>query len=73
MDKESIRQNLLACDYDEYLHDEIFKLFENNQITRIRFLLQNHRDTLLNELHNKQNQIDALDYLLYKIQEKDGK
>lgn len=49
MDKESIRQNLLACDYDEYLHDEIFKLFENNQITRIRFLLQNHRDTLLNE------------------------
>ena len=69
--KESCNQflirNLKDASCDEKFIETFLKYYEVNDIDAQIRLLKCHRCTLLEKLHEKQKQIDSLDYLLYTL------
>lgn len=70
MDKE-ILQNLKDANCDTDLISKFFSL-EGNLKGQLR-LLSIHRKNLLFELHKSQKYIDCLDYLIFNIEQMEGK
>lgn len=69
MDKATLR-NLKDANCNRNLISKFF-LFEKNGKTMEQLrLLAVHRKNLLDKLHKSQERIDCLDYLIFKIKEK---
>lgn len=67
--EENIRQNLIDAGCDE----EFIKRFDccicdKKQCEK---MLANHRKELLQEVHEKEDNISCLDYLVYKMKQED--
>lgn len=67
---EDIIQNLkdAGCGSNEII--EICRLWDAGQIKDAIRLLRLHRCGLMDSLHQSQNKVDCLDYLVYKMEKK---
>lgn len=63
----SIYQNLIDAGCDEETAEQCMILAKEDRLSDMLPILVGHRKTLLGDLHKSQKQIDCLDYLLYKI------
>lgn len=62
-----IIQTLEDAGCDNKTVEQFIKLGETGETQGQLRLLENHRRSLLNHVHEKQKQIDCLDYLVYQI------
>ncbi|MBD5544539.1 MAG: hypothetical protein HDR01_09930 [Lachnospiraceae bacterium] len=46
---------------------QIVNLVQANDIDRVTELLRQHKRVLLDELHDSENKVDLLDFLLYQL------
>jgi len=60
-------QNLIDADCDNTTVERCMKLAHNGKKAEMLSLLSRHRTSLLNMYHKSREQIDCLDYLIYKI------
>lgn len=65
---EDIIQNLkdAGCDSDKI--SDICKLCDTGQIREAVRVLRRHRCELMDKLHESQNKVDCLDYLVYQME-----
>lgn len=63
-------QNLVDAGCDENTTALCMKCAEEHEQRKMLVLLSRHRQTLLQELHKFQKQIDCLDFLIYRIETK---
>lgn len=62
-----LKQNLEDAGCDKVITDECVELASQNRWNEIPQLLRLHKSQLLDAMHASQNQIDCLDYLVYRI------
>ncbi len=65
-----LHQNLIDAGCSEDLTQSCMELAKVNQWDRILSLLSKQRTDLLNSVHDRQKQIDCLDFLVYSIHKK---
>lgn len=65
--KEALIQNLQDAGCNQKLIDKFFSLLEQKQFDQIYMLLRKYRNTLLNNIHKQQKEIDILDYLIMDL------
>ncbi|MCD7808900.1 MAG: hypothetical protein LUH02_06120 [Erysipelotrichaceae bacterium] len=65
--EDELRDNLVDAGCDEERICEIIDCDKINDYQRQTLLLKKQRYELLDKLHDKQKQIDCLDYLLYEL------
>lgn len=63
-------QNLMDAGCSEDLIESCMELAKENQWNRILPLLSKHKVGLLATVHHGQQQIDCLDFLVYRIKKK---
>lgn len=68
MSEEKIRRNLIDAGCDDATISDFFKLTDAGRLRDRNLLLQKHRKKILNKLHERQYQIDCLDYLLIQLE-----
>lgn len=64
---EAVIRNLMDAGCDQKTIDLFFKEHECGNLKNELKVLENYRKSLLDSLHEKQRQIDCLDYLIYKL------
>ncbi len=65
--KEALIQNLKDAGCDLKTTNRFKDLLEQGKIEDIYILLRNYRESLLNNIHKKQKEIDILDYLVLDL------
>ncbi|MCD7892096.1 MAG: hypothetical protein LUG60_00210 [Erysipelotrichaceae bacterium] len=65
--KDELRDNLIDAGCDEEYICQILECDKNDDYQRQTLLLKKQRYELLDKLHDRQKQIDCLDYLLYEL------
>lgn len=65
--KEALIQNLQDAGCNQKLIDKFFSFLEQKQFDQIYMLLRKYRNTLLNNIHKQQKEIDILDYLIMDL------
>lgn len=65
--KEALIQNLQDAGCNQKLIDKFFYLLEQKQFDQIYILLRKYRNTLLDNIHKRQKEIDILDYLIVDL------
>jgi hypothetical protein len=68
--EDAIIQNLKDADCDNNMIEIILNSFNEGKEQEGLKLLASHRRILLEQLHDKQKNIDCLDYLVYRINNK---
>ncbi|MFR2737517.1 MAG: hypothetical protein ACLTA2_02155 [[Clostridium] innocuum] len=63
----SIYQNLIDAGCDIQTTEQCMSLLKEGEISRILPVLSKYRVGLLHSVHIGQNQIDCLDFLIYKL------
>ena len=63
----SIYQNLLDAGCDQQVAEQCMTFVKDGKCVDMLPILTRHRKSLLGVIHKGQEQIDYLDYLLYKI------
>ena len=63
----SIYQNLIDAGCDQQIAEKCMVFAKEGRFTDMLPILVRHRKALLGSLHERQKQIDCLDYLLYKL------
>jgi len=71
-EENRIIQNLKDAGCDNDTITAFVEDVRKQNITQGLQLLSVHRQTLLDNLHKEQKQIDCLDYLIYKIKKQTG-
>ncbi len=71
-EENRIIQNLKDAGCDNDTITAFVEDVRKQNITQGLQLLSMHRQTLLDNLHKEQKQIDCLDYLIYKIKKQTG-
>ncbi len=71
-EENRIIQNLKDAGCDNDTITAFVEDVRKQNITQGLQLLSIHRQTLLDNLHKEQKQIDCLDYLIYKIKKQTG-
>ena len=71
MSDQEIIQNLKDAGCRDEIIDLCCQSLNNKDLLTMYQILQKHRQTLLNNLHIYQKELDCLDYLLFQI-EKSG-
>lgn len=67
-DAESIlRQNLLDAGCDPETIQRCVLLIQLGETAKLAAILANHRQVLLDAVHQNEERIDCLDYLLYQL------
>lgn len=67
-DKEKVLfQNLKDAGCPKELIEQCILLYENKDSKKLTGQLSHHRKVLLGDLHQIQEEIDCLDYLLYRL------
>ena len=69
--KEALIQNLQDAGCNQKLIDNFFSLLDQKQFDQIYILLRKYRNTLLNNIHKQQKEIDILDYLIVDLKRRD--
>ena len=69
--KEALIQNLQDAGCNKKLIDNFFSLLEQKQFDQIYILLRKYRNTLLENIHKQQKEIDILDYLIVDLKKED--
>ena len=69
--KEALIQNLQDAGCNQKLIDKFFSLLDQKQFDQIFILLRKYRNTLLDNIHKQQKEIDILDYLIMDLQKED--
>lgn len=65
--KKALNQNLIDSGCTKEVLDEFFLLFEQKRKKEALRLLAKHKAELLDNLHDSQNKIDCLDYLIFNL------
>ena len=65
--KEALIQNLQDAGCNKKLIDNFFSLLEQKKFDQIYILLRKYRNTLLDNIHKQQKEIDILDYLIVDL------
>ncbi|NDO45414.1 hypothetical protein [Clostridium sp. MD294] len=60
-------QNLIDANCDDIMIEKCMKFAQEGKKAEMLSLLLQHRTSLLNMLHKRHNNIDCIDYLIYKI------
>ncbi len=68
--KQLLLRNLRDAGCDETAIQQYFRLEETGNVKGQLCLLFRHRAVLLDRLHQDQNKIDCLDYLIYQTEQK---
>lgn len=63
----SLNRNLNDAGCDEMTKKSFLELYVSGKIKEGIHLLQKHRNRLLDNVHESQKKIDALDFLLFKL------
>ncbi len=63
----SLNRNLNDAGCDEMTKKSFLELCASGKMKEGIHLLQKHRNTLLDRVHESQKKIDALDFLLFKL------
>lgn len=69
--KEALIQNLQDAGCNQKLIDKFFSLLDQKQFDQIFILLRKYRNTLLDNIHKQQKEIDILDYLIMDLKKED--
>lgn len=69
--KEIFLENLIDAGCDNQMIETCQLLKENKNINELLRILFSYKQTLLNELHQSENKIDCLDYLICKLQKEE--
>lgn len=64
---QAVLQNLKDAGCKKEMTQQIIMKLEKNDFEELSKLLEQHRSCLLNLIHDKEKQIDCLDYLVYQI------
>lgn len=56
---------------NQKLIDKFFSLLDQKQFDQIFILLRKYRNTLLDNIHKQQKEIDILDYLIMDLKKED--
>lgn len=64
---QAVLQNLKDAGCTKEMTQQITMKLEKNDFEELSKLLEQHRSCLLNLIHDKEKQIDCLDYLVYQI------
>lgn len=64
---QAVLQNLRDAGCTKEMTQQIIMKLEKNDFEELSKLLEQHRSCLLNLIHDKEKQIDCLDYLVYQI------
>jgi len=67
---EDITQNLKDAGCDSEKISDICELCDTGQIREAVRVLRRHRCELMDRLHESQNRVDCLDYLVYQMEKK---
>lgn len=65
--KQALLQNLQDAGCHQKLIDKFFNLLDKKQFDQIFILLRKYRNTLLDNIHKQQKEIDILDYLIVDL------
>ena len=65
--KEALVQNLKDAGCDSNTTNKFKDLLEQGKIEDIYVLFKKYRESLLNNIHKKQKEIDILDYLVLNL------
>lgn len=65
--KEALIQNLQDAGCNQKIIDKFFDFLDKKQFDQIFILLRKYRNTLLNNIHKQQKEIDILDYLIMDL------
>lgn len=65
--RQAVIQNLQDAGCTQKMVQHIMTQLEENDFEELSKLLEQHRSCLLNLIHDKEKQIDCLDYLVYQI------
>ena len=63
----SLNRNLNDAGYAEMTNKSFLELCASGKMKEGIHILQKHRNTLLDRIHESQKKIDALDFLLFKL------
>ena len=69
--KEALVQNLQDAGCNQKLIDKFLNLLNQKQFDQIFILLRKYRNTLLDNIHKQQKEIDILDYLIMDLKKED--
>lgn len=64
---QAVLQNLKDAGCTKEMTQQIIMKLEKNDFEELSKLLEQRRSCLLNLIHDKEKQIDCLDYLVYQI------
>lgn len=64
---QAVLQNLKDAGCTKEMTQQIIMKLEKNDFEELSKLLEQHRSCLLNLIHDKEKQIDCLDFLVYQI------
>lgn len=64
---QAVLQNLKDAGCTKEMTQQIIMKLKKNDFEELSKLLEQHRSCLLNLIHDKEKQIDCLDYLVYQI------
>lgn len=67
-EKERTIQNMKDAGCSEDIIDRFLLCYQAGDVKGELKVLSNHRQTLLDEVHRGQKEIDCLDYLVYRIE-----
>lgn len=65
--RQAVIQNLQDAGCTQKMVQHIMTQLEEDDFEELSKLLEQHRSCLLNLIHDKEKQIDCLDYLVYQI------
>lgn len=65
--RQVVIQNLQDAGCTQKMVQHIMTQLEEDDFEELSKLLEQHRSCLLNLIHDKEKQIDCLDYLVYQI------
>ena len=60
-------RNLHELGCNDEMTMQIVNLVQANDMERVTELLRRHKKVLLDELHDSENKVDLLDFLLYQL------
>lgn len=65
--KESLIQNLQDAGCTESIIEQFIKNYDADNAVKQFSILGQHRNRLLSKVHEEQNKLDCLDYLLFQL------
>lgn len=66
-EEKEIIQTLKDAGCDDETIDRLIEKYEEGKEKECLFIIEKHRNCLMEQLHQGQKNIDCLDYLVYKV------